>query len=104
MASVIRRLLVIGGIALLALSLLVPDLSVLLCQAATLGIVLALLARLVRFVLMRGQPTLAAVRGRTPFTDSKIVEVRLSRADGSSKITTASAPAAIQVPSAESKS
>ncbi len=96
--------LVSAGIALLGFAITVPELSILLGQAASLGILLALLARLVRAVLLRGPAAGPTVRGRTAYADSKLVEVRMPRTDGSSKITTASAPTAVPVPSAESKS
>ncbi len=97
-------LLMTVGIFLLVLAPIAPEVSVLFAQAASLGIVLALLARLLRAVLLRAHPATATVQGRTQFSDSKMVEMRYSRTDGSSRITTASAPAAVQTPSAESKS
>ncbi len=93
-----------AGVFLLVLAPIAPAISVLLAQAASLGIVLALLARMLRGVLLRTNPATATVQGRTQFSDSKMMELRYSRADGSSRITTTSAPVAVQAPSAESKS
>lgn len=90
------------GILLLALALAAPELAVLVAQAASLGIVLTLGARLLRSVLLRMHPGKPTVQGRV--SDSKLMELRYSRSDGSSRISTAPAPAVIHAPSTESRS
>lgn len=92
-----------AGIAILALALIKPEGAVLIGQAAALGIALAVVGHLVRFVFWREVAERSQLRSRAPLSDSKLMEVRLPRTDGSSRITTASAPAAMSTPAAEAK-
>jgi hypothetical protein len=94
--------LLMAGILLLILGLAVPELAMLLAQAASLGVALALGARLLRSLLLRAHTRMPAVQGRVP--ESRIMELRYSRADGSSRATTTPAPAVLHAPSTESRS
>jgi hypothetical protein len=95
-------LLAIGGVTL-SCGFIYPQLAVIFAQAACLGVVLIVVARLLRMLLWRGAGR-STVHGRTQFSDSNIVEVRTPRADGSSGVTTAPAPVVNHLPAAESKS
>ncbi len=92
------------GVLLLGLGLVRPELTVVLAQAAVLGIVLVVVARLLRHAVARGDAGEPAVLGRSQFAESKTTELQYPRGEGSSRITTGSAPVAIQMPSAEPKS
>jgi hypothetical protein len=92
------------GVVLLGLGLVRPELSVVVAQAAVLGIVLVIVARLLRQAVSRGDAGEPAVHGRSQYADSKTTEVQYPRGEGSSRVTTGSAPVAIQMPTAEPKS
>ncbi|MHB8860767.1 MAG: hypothetical protein ACYC6N_00075 [Pirellulaceae bacterium] len=97
-------LLLVAGAITAALGLMWPDLAILFSQAALLGVLLVLVARVFRQWLWRTvTPT---VQGRTQFSDSKfrIGENVVSRAEGSSRISATSPPASVQVSAADSKS
>lgn len=91
------------GVVLLAMALIAPEMAILAGQAASLGIVLTLVARLIRVVLQRSSRGPATVQGRAQFLDSNS-GVRIGRPDGSSRIGASSAPTAAPASSAESKS
>ncbi len=93
----------VTGIALLTLAVAAPEISIQLAQAASLGVVLALSAHLFRAALLRAQTAASAVPGKVQYSDSKVMELRYPRADGSSKIKTASGPMTVQTTSAELK-
>jgi hypothetical protein len=93
-----------AGVLLLGLGLVRPELSVVLAQAAVLGIVLVAVARLLRHAVARGDAGEPAVLGRSQFADTKTTELKYPRGEGSSRVATGSAPVAIQMPSAEPKS
>lgn len=90
-----------GGIAVLALALVMPGLAVLLGQAGLLGIILAVGTRLLYAALARAHPMSSTVRGRV--SDSKMMELRYSRGDGSSRVTTTAAPPAAHGSATESR-
>jgi hypothetical protein len=92
-----------AGVVLLGLAMVRPEFSVVLAQAAVLGIVLVVVARLLRHAVSRGSAE-PAVHGRSQFADSKTTEVQYPRGEGSSRVTTGSAPVAIQMRTAEPKS
>ena len=97
-------LLLVAAAVVLTLGTILPQLAILVAQAASLGLLLALLARLLRRVLGRGYSGRPTVQGRSPFSDSRVQEIRPPRMDGSSKITAASTPVAVQTSAADSKS
>ncbi|MFO7906121.1 MAG: hypothetical protein ACQESR_00220 [Planctomycetota bacterium] len=94
-------MLLTAGVLVMALALAAPWVAVLLAQAGVLGIVLTLGARLLHAILLRANPGRSTVRGHV--SDSKMMELRYSRGDGSSRITTTSAPVAVHSSSVESK-
>ncbi|MFW6171238.1 MAG: hypothetical protein ACODAD_12165, partial [Planctomycetota bacterium] len=91
-----------GGVVVLSLALAMPEVAVLLARAGVLGMALTLGARLLHAVLLRANPARSTVQGHV--SDSKRMELRYSRGDGSSRIATTSAPVAIHSSSMESKS
>ncbi len=93
-----------AGVALLGMGLVRPELSVVIAQAAVLGIVLIVVAKLLRLAVTRGGVAEPSVLGRSQYSDSNMTELRYPHMEGSSRITTGSAPVAIQMPTAESKS
>jgi hypothetical protein len=91
-------------VLLLGLALIRPELSILIAQAAVLGIVMVVVARLLRHAVARGDTAEPAVHGRSQYADTKTTELQYPRGEGSSRVAPGSAPVAIQMPTPESKS
>jgi hypothetical protein len=96
--------LVMVAAVLLVVAWLLPELAVLGAQAAALGAALTLVVQMLRLILWRASATSTPVSQRTQWSDSKMTALPPARGEGSSRIATATAPAAVQTSSAESKS
>lgn len=95
--------LVFAGSLLLVAAVLYPDATFILGQAASFGIVLSLVALLLRRTLWRGGAT-EPMRNRTHISDSKVGELGHLPGDGSSRRTTIAHPMSSHVSSVGSKS
>jgi hypothetical protein len=94
-----------GGLGLLAASILVPELSLLAAQAASMGLVLALLGRVLDWIVVRRRLQRATIRGRSyPGADAKPQAAPIPRSDVGLHATTVKAPLPVASPAPESKS
>lgn len=96
-------ILLVAGVITLGVGLVHPEHAVVFAQAACLGALLLVAARVLRGVLWRAVPGVAAGPGRSPIPDSRVVEVRAVRTEGSSGVMTTAAPGVDHVPAAEAR-
>lgn len=94
-----------AGVATITAGLLVPDWAILFAQAAVGGMLLAVLASIMRQWTGRARWGLNAVHGRTQFSDSKIRKSEASgpRIEGSSRHSVAGDATSVPVSAADSK-
>lgn len=81
------------GVVVVALGTAFPEPAILLAQAAVAGLALAFLGRIIHMRLWQNAQPGA---GRYPLTDSKLMEIRYPRADGSSRAQAGSVPVTAQ--------
>jgi hypothetical protein len=98
-------LLFVGGLALLAIGLLVPAPALLAAQAASLGLLLAACARVLEWMVLRRRFRRSTIRGQSyPDADSQSQAISLSRLDAAPQATTVRAVRPVVSPATESES